>query len=133
MIEQALEAHRDLMRRFAAGPCGVPIEDAEDVAQDAALRAWVYRATFTGESAVATWLLSIVKRCAYDYHRARRAERAAFSLLDPQEVFLPEAPVLRLSATDRQFAETVDAATLRASRSARRRLARIRKSLKENA
>lgn len=55
--------------------------DAEDVVQDALLKAFRQLGTFEGRSDVRTWLHRITVRCAIDAIRARRPE----SVLDPQD------------------------------------------------
>lgn len=45
---------------------------AEDVAEEAFLRAWKARHSFRNRSASLTWVLSITRNCASDIHRSRR-------------------------------------------------------------
>lgn len=46
--------------------------DAQDVAQDAMMRVWMYAPTWrAGESAVTTWLHRIVVNCCYDFLRKK--------------------------------------------------------------
>src|ERR1041385_6411350 len=67
---QALvEAHQDRVYGVAVRIVGRP-EDAEEVAQDAFLRAWRALPEFRGESAFGTWLHRITSRLAID-RRAR--------------------------------------------------------------
>lgn len=131
MIEQALSEHRTLMLRFAIGACHVPSEDAEDVVQTAALRAWAYRTSFIGQSTVQTWLLSIVKRCAIDYFFNRERETTLSTALccRGRSVVWPDDPVLCLTPEEQTFAESVTAETLRPSRQTRRKMQRIREKL----
>jgi RNA polymerase sigma-70 factor (ECF subfamily) len=65
--------------------------DAEEVAQDAFVRAWTALPGFRGESSFATWLHRIVARRAFDRAQVLRNRRAR----EQQEVSLPEpaAPV----------------------------------------
>lgn len=131
MMEQALVEHRPLMLRFAAGLCHVPVGDAEDVVQTAALRAWAYRASFNGQSTLQTWLLSIVKRAAIDYFLERGRETALSAALgrNTAHVMWPDDPILCLSPEEQAFAETVTADDLRSSRQTRRKMQRIREKL----
>ncbi len=61
--------------------------DAEDVVQEAWLKAHKQRAKFEARSDVRTWLHRITVNCAIDFIRARRHRELAY---DPSE--LPEAP-----------------------------------------
>lgn len=46
--------------------------DAQDVAQDAMMRVWMYAPTWrAGESAVTTWMHRIVVNCCYDFLRKK--------------------------------------------------------------
>jgi len=60
--------------------------DAEDVVQDAYLRAYKYFASFRGENFRA-WLLAVVRRAAYDWmHRNRPAEVVSNADMDLEAV-----------------------------------------------
>ena len=50
--------------------------DAQDIVQEAYLRAWRHYAGFRGGDARA-WLLTIVRNCCYTWRRSRRSERDA--------------------------------------------------------
>jgi RNA polymerase sigma-70 factor, ECF subfamily len=47
-------------------------QDAEDVAQDAFIKAYQHLATFDGRSRFSTWLYAIAKNTAYNHLRRRR-------------------------------------------------------------
>lgn len=88
--------------------------DAEDVVQDAYLRAYKYFASFRGEN-VRAWLLAVVRRAAYDWmHRNRPAEIVASDDLDLEAIAddkpedSPEAALLRKA--DRQMVNDMLAA-----------------------
>jgi RNA polymerase sigma-70 factor, ECF subfamily len=73
--------------------------DAEEVAQDAFVRAWLALARFRGESSFATWLHRIVARRALDRSSGLRARRGrevqveeAESLPDPRSGLPGAAP-----------------------------------------
>ena len=52
-------------------------EDAEDVVQEALLRAWQYRGTFDSSRDVRPWLLRITRNTAFDFlHRRQNADTA---------------------------------------------------------
>jgi RNA polymerase sigma-70 factor (ECF subfamily) len=64
--------------------------DAEDVVQEAYLRAYKYFATFRGENFRA-WLLAVVRRAAYDWiHRNRPAEIVPAGELELEAVVADE-------------------------------------------
>lgn len=88
--------------------------DAEDVVQDAYLRAYKYFASFRGDN-VRAWLLAVVRRAAYDWiHRNRRGEIVSSDDLDLEAVADdttedgPEAALLRKA--DRQMVNDMIAA-----------------------
>ncbi len=66
----AAEAHRSRMLALA-NTILKNREDAEDVVQEAFLRAWRYRETFNGVRAVRPWLLSITRNAAIDFLNRR--------------------------------------------------------------
>ena len=74
--------------------------DAEDVVQDAYLRAYKYFASFRGENFRA-WLLAVVRRAAYDWmHRNRPSEVVSNADMDLEAVAgeaddSPETALLR--------------------------------------
>jgi RNA polymerase sigma-70 factor (ECF subfamily) len=78
--------------------CGSVI-DAQDVAQEAFLRAYLKLSSYTGASAFYTWLHRIAMNVAISEHRRRQARaRAEESLCEespPREVETPEQRALR--------------------------------------
>lgn len=68
-----LIAHVPRMRRVALRLLGDP-DEADEVVQDACLRAVRSFATFNGQAKISTWLHRIVTRCALDRIRARRKQ-----------------------------------------------------------
>src|SRR4051812_17050568 len=69
--------------------------DAQDVVQDAALRALRYFESFRQGDA-RSWLLAIVRNCCHTWHHRHRADRKAISYADAGD-----SPELHsLSATD---------------------------------
>lgn len=61
------------MHRYARRLVGGREADAAEVTQDALVSAWKSVGTFTGQSALRTWLFRIVHRRAADLHRRRTA------------------------------------------------------------
>src|ERR1700761_9410823 len=70
---QLIEAYRGELRAYCYRMLG-SVHDAEDVLQDALLRAWRGLSGFEGRSSVRSWLYSIVTNAALDItrHRSRR-------------------------------------------------------------
>jgi RNA polymerase sigma-70 factor, ECF subfamily len=62
---QLVRLHQAGVRAFAHGLLGDRVL-AEDIAQEAFLRAWRGLATFRGDAAFATWLYTITRRVALD-------------------------------------------------------------------
>jgi RNA polymerase sigma-70 factor (TIGR02960 family) len=69
-FEAVVAPHRRALRAHAYRMLGSP-DDADDVVQDALLRAWQAFAGFEARATVKTWLYRIVTRCAIDAARSR--------------------------------------------------------------
>jgi RNA polymerase sigma-70 factor (ECF subfamily) len=100
-FEQLVDRHRDVVLRIAARIVGE--DEAEDVAQDAFLRAYHRLGRWRGDGPFRTWLLQIAHNSALDTVAARRAEplpleEAAFELPDAPE----RTPAARLEAAERR-------------------------------
>ena len=97
--------HRDVVYRVAARIVGR--DDAEDVAQDAMLRAFHRLRQFRGDAPFRSWLLRITHNTALNALDQRRSEREAESI---EELDLPadgpsdraRAPAARLEAGERR-------------------------------
>src|SRR5919106_5067498 len=76
-FEELVDRHRPVVVRVAAGIVGS--EEAEDVSQDAFLRAFHRLERFRGEAPFRAWLLRITHNAALDHLARRRAEP-----VDPQ-------------------------------------------------
>jgi RNA polymerase sigma-70 factor (ECF subfamily) len=88
----AIDAHRRdvvlLCYRFLGS-----LAEAEEAAQETALRAWRGRAAFRGEASVRTWLHRIAARVCLDLLRTRRARRLPPDVVDhPADPADPPAP-----------------------------------------
>jgi len=81
--------------------------DAQDVAQDAMMRVWMYAPTWrAGESAVTTWLHRIVVNCCYDFLRKKARQPQGGEL---------SADIEDMTArTEHNYAETEQKKRLRA-------------------
>jgi RNA polymerase sigma-70 factor, ECF subfamily len=99
-FERLVERHRDVVLRVAARIVGD--DDAEDVAQDAFLRAYHRLGGWRGEGTFRTWLLHIAHNSAVDALAARRIEAVP---LDGHAEAVPDAahrsPAARLETSER--------------------------------
>lgn len=78
-LEAIMREHNQRLYRLALGLVG-DASDAEDVLQDAYVRAFERRASFAGRSGIGAWLASIVRNQAIDHLRSRRARHSAYRL-----------------------------------------------------
>ena len=94
--ERWLEDHGDVLFRFARSRVARR-EAAEDLVQETLLAGLSARAEFRGESAVRTWLLSILRRKIADHYRG---EYVRVATDDAQGTKEPRTAVERLVFTD---------------------------------
>lgn len=69
-----VRAEQESLRRFLLGLCGGNAFEADDIAQDALIRAYVASGSFLGLSRFSTWLFRIAYNCYIDRCRKPRAE-----------------------------------------------------------
>jgi RNA polymerase sigma-70 factor (ECF subfamily) len=69
LIEKYERPLRSFLMRMGA-------RDADDVAQEAFIKAWRFAASYDGRARYSTWLTSIAWRCRLDMARKERAEEA---------------------------------------------------------
>ena len=74
-ISQVREQQEPL-RRFLLALCGGDAALADDIAQDALVRAYVASGSFLGLSKFSTWLFRIAYNCYIDYCRKAKPEQA---------------------------------------------------------
>jgi RNA polymerase sigma-70 factor (ECF subfamily) len=99
-FEQLVERHRDVVVRVAARIVGE--EEAEDVSQDAFLRAFHRLERFRGDAPFRSWLLRITHNAALDHVARRRPEPVDPSELDSSEPDRAQrAPAERLEVRER--------------------------------
>jgi RNA polymerase sigma-70 factor, ECF subfamily len=102
-FEELVVRHHGVVARVVARIVGD--NDADDVTQDAFLRAFHRLGNFRGEASFRTWLLRIAHNSAYDTLERRRREQALADL-DDEETLEPappaRAPADRLEAKERQ-------------------------------
>ena len=69
-----IRVEQESLRRFLLALCGGDESLADDIAQDALVRAYVASGSFLGLSKFGTWLFRIAYNCYVDYHRKPRLE-----------------------------------------------------------
>ena len=69
-----VRAEQESLRRFLLALCGGNAQEADDIAQDALIRAYVASGSFLGLSKFSTWLFRIAYNCYIDNHRKARPE-----------------------------------------------------------
>ena len=98
-FEQLVDLHRDVVVRVAARIVGS--QDAEDVSQDAFLRAFHRLGDFRGDAPFRSWLLRITHNAALDHLARRRAEPVAPETFDTSEESPQRPPAERLEVRER--------------------------------
>lgn len=93
------DKHGAMLRHVAARSLGGDVHRAEDIVQEAILRAWHHAPLLdrAGEG-IRGWLVTVVRNLAIDSHRARRARPYESGDLDVVE---PASPGHEDRATDR--------------------------------
>lgn len=86
LFRDRLEQIAPAVRRYLFGMCG-DWSLAEDLAQEAMLKAWRNRAGFDGRSEVGTWVFAIARNCWLDHLRRRKAAPTMMSVT--QDMPLP--------------------------------------------
>jgi RNA polymerase sigma-70 factor, ECF subfamily len=98
-FEQLVDRHRPTVVRVAARIVGS--DDAEDVSQDAFLRAFHRLEHFRGDAPFRSWLLRITHNAALDHLGRRRAEPVDPDTLDAAEESPSRPPADRLELRER--------------------------------
>ena len=71
-----VRVEQESLRRFLLALCGGDASLADDIAQDALVRAYVASGSFLGLSKFSTWLFRIAYNCYVDHHRKPRLENS---------------------------------------------------------
>jgi RNA polymerase sigma factor (sigma-70 family) len=99
-FEQLVRRHRDVVVRVAARIVGE--EEAEDIAQDAFLRAYHRLERWRGEGSFRTWLLHIAHNSAVDAVAAKRIDAVAMDTTTDEIADRAErTPAARLESAER--------------------------------
>lgn len=98
-FEQLVDRHRPVVVRVAARIVGS--EDAEDVSQDAFLRAFHRLERFRGDAPFRAWLLRITHNAALDHLARRRPEPVDPQQFDASEPSGARPPAERLELRER--------------------------------
>jgi RNA polymerase sigma-70 factor (ECF subfamily) len=98
-FEQLVDRHRPVVIRVAARIVGP--EEAEDVSQDAFLRAFHRLDRFRGDAPFRSWLLRITHNAALDHLGRRRPEPVDPDTLDASEPATARPPAERLEVRER--------------------------------
>lgn len=98
-FEELVDRHRPVVVRVAAGIVGP--EDAEDVSQDAFLRAFHRLERFRGEAPFRSWLLRITHNAALDHLARRRPEPVDPQTFDASAESSARPPAERLEVRER--------------------------------
>lgn len=72
-----VKAEQESLRRFLLALCGGDAALADDIAQDALVRAYVASGSFLGLSKFSTWLFRIAYNCYIDHCRRARPEQTS--------------------------------------------------------
>jgi RNA polymerase sigma-70 factor, ECF subfamily len=100
-FEELVDRHRSAVVRVAAAIVGP--DDAEDVSQDALLRAFHRLERFRGDAPFLSWLLRITHNAALDHVARRRAEP-----VDPQAFDASQPSAARSPADSLELRERIE-------------------------
>ena len=88
---ELVRQEQEPLRRFLLGLCCGDAATADDLAQDALVRAYVASGSFLGLSRFRTWLFRIAYNCFIDHTRRRRDNLSALEEGSEMRVASPEA------------------------------------------
>lgn len=82
-FEELIRPHLDSVRRFVFS-FSSNWQDADDITQEALIKAFRAFPTFDGRAALSTWLYTVARTAAIDWHRSRIGRRSDDDLLLPE-------------------------------------------------
>ena len=83
-------AEQESLRRFLLSLCGDPAE-ADDIAQDALVNAYVASSSFRGSARFSTWLFRIAYNCFIDRLRGQKMQTSSLETPAAQAIPGPDA------------------------------------------
>ena len=84
-----VRAEQESLRRFLLALCAGDSQEADDIAQDALIRAYIASGSFLGLSKFSTWLFKIAYNCYLD--RQRRSRHETISTDSVQALSIPSS------------------------------------------
>ncbi len=94
LLREEITAIGPAVRRFLYGMCG-DWHEAEDLAQDALLKAWAKRDSYNGAAQVKTWVFTIARNTFRDRLRRRKVRPEEHDMAEAQHTADPVAPPAR--------------------------------------
>jgi RNA polymerase sigma-70 factor (ECF subfamily) len=74
-FQELIRPHLDSVRRFVFSLCS-NWQDADDIAQEALIKAFRAFGTFDGRASLSTWLFTVARNANIDWHRSRLGRAA---------------------------------------------------------
>ncbi|GAA2733123.1 sigma-70 family RNA polymerase sigma factor [Streptomyces nogalater] len=107
-IRVIYDEHGDALRRFAARLLGGDWTKAEDILQEAAIRAWRHTGLLArqGKDGVRPWLFTVVRNLVTDEHRARLVRPVSACTVD--ELVIPVDDGIERALTRQVVHDTLD-------------------------
>ena len=100
------------VRRYLFGMCG-DWEQAEDIAQEALLKAWSRREGFDGRSSVRTWLFTIARNSWLDRLRRKKTALQETSLEQAYDIAASSGHSPATAASHRELSAAIHGAMMR--------------------
>ena len=85
-----IRAEQESLRRFLLALCSGDSQEADDLAQEALVRAYVASGSFLGLSKFSTWLLRIAYNCYIDHRRKASPETISSDSRQALEIPAPD-------------------------------------------